>query len=98
MHADHVVSPKVYVAVFAALLAGTGLTTWIATIDLGMWNTPVALAIAVAKALLVIVFFMHLKYGSRFLWVVFAAAFFWLLHLIAGTGADYLTRSGPFAP
>ncbi len=98
MHADHVVSPKVYIAVFMGLLAGTGLTTWIATIDLGMWNTPMALAIAVTKALLVIVFFMHLKYSPRFLWVVFGAAFFWLITLIGGTAADYATRGGFLAP
>jgi cytochrome c oxidase subunit 4 len=89
---DHVVPVGIYVAVFLALLVGTGLTVWVSTLDLGFWNTPVALTIAFTKALLVILFFMHVKYSPRLLWVALAAAFFWLFQMIAGTLADYLTR------
>jgi len=83
---------RVYVVVFAALLVLTGLTVWVASLDLGAWNTPVALAIAVSKAALVILFFMHVKYSPRLIWIVVASGFFWLAHLTAGTVADYVTR------
>jgi len=94
----HVVPVRTYLAVFAALLVLTGLTVFAATVDLGMWNTPVALAIAIVKALLVILFFMHVKYGSRLIWVAAAAGFFWLLQLLAGTAADYMSRGGLGTP
>jgi cytochrome c oxidase subunit 4 len=90
--ADHVVPVGTYLAVFAALLVGTGLTVWASTLELGIWNTPVALAIAITKALLVILFFMHVKYSPRLVWVTLAAAFFWLFHMIIGTIADYVSR------
>jgi cytochrome c oxidase subunit 4 len=83
---------RVYVGVFAALLVLTGLTVGAASLDLGPWNTPVALAIALAKGLLVVLFFMHVKYSPRIIWIVVAAGFFWLVHLTAGTVADYVSR------
>jgi len=89
---DHIVSPRVYVAVFLALMVLTGLTVFAATVDLGMWNTPVALVIAVTKAVLVVLFFMHVKYSSRLVALAVGAALLWLLTLIAGVVADYLTR------
>jgi cytochrome c oxidase subunit IV len=88
----HVVPVRTYLLVFLALMAGTALTVLIATIDLGPWNTPVALGIAVTKAVLVVLFFMHMKYSGRIMWLTVAAAVFWLLNLIAGTAADYLSR------
>jgi cytochrome c oxidase subunit 4 len=90
---DHVVPVGIYIAVFLALLAGTGLTVWVSTLELGFWNTPVALAIAVTKAMLVILFFMHVKYSPRLVWITLGAAFFWLFHMIIGTIADYLSRN-----
>jgi cytochrome c oxidase subunit 4 len=89
---DHIVSPRIYVSVFLALMALTGLTVYAATVDLGVWNTPVALAIAVTKALLVVLFFMHVKYGSRLVWLAAGGAFFWLLQMLLGTAADYASR------
>jgi cytochrome c oxidase subunit IV len=89
---DHIVSPVVYVGVFLALMVGTGLTVFAATVDLGMWNTPVALLIAVAKALLVVLFFMHVKYSSRLVSLAVGASILWLLLLIVGVVADYLSR------
>ena len=89
---EHVVSPGVYVAVFLALMVGTGLTVFAATVDLGMWNTPVALLIAVAKAALVVLYFMHVKYSSRLVSLAVGASVLWLLLLIAGVAADYLSR------
>jgi len=89
---EHVVSPGVYVGVFLALIVMTGLTVFAATVDLGMWNTPVALLIAVAKAVLVVLFFMHVKYSSRLVSLAVGASVLWLLLLIAGVAADYLSR------
>jgi cytochrome c oxidase subunit IV len=89
---EHIVPVRTYVLVFLALMAGTALTVFAATVDLGIWNTPVALTIAVAKAVLVVLFFMHVKYSSRLIWVAAAAGFFWLVYLVAGTASDYLSR------
>ena len=89
---EHIVSPRVYVAVFVALIVLTGGTVFAATIDLGRWNTPVALFIAVTKAVLVVLFFMHVKYSSRLVALAVGGGILWLLMLIAGVAADYLTR------
>jgi len=89
---EHIVSPRVYVTVFVGLMALTAATVFAATIDLGRWNTPVALIIAVTKAVLVVLFFMHVKYSSRLVALAVGGAVLWLLTLIAGVAADYLTR------
>jgi cytochrome c oxidase subunit 4 len=89
---EHIVSPRVYVAVFVVLMVLTGLTVFAATIDLGRWNTPVALVIAVTKATFVVLFFMHVKYSSRLVALAVGGGLLWLLTLIAGVAADYLTR------
>lgn len=92
-HTPHHIVPKsTYYLIFLALMAGTGLTWWIATIDLGMMNNVIMLAIAVTKATLVVLFFMHVKYGSRLTWVVLGASVFFLLVLLVLTLNDYLTR------
>jgi cytochrome c oxidase subunit IV len=84
---------RTYALVFLALLVLTGLTTAIAFLDLGgSINTMFALAIAVSKALLVILYFMHVRYSDRLTWVFAGAGFFWLLILIGGTMDDVLTR------
>ena len=80
--------------VFATLLALTLLTVGIAFLDLGGYlNTVVALTIAVCKALLVLLFFMHVRYSSRLTWVCVGAGVFWLVLLLSLTMSDYLTRS-----
>jgi cytochrome c oxidase subunit 4 len=89
---EYVVSPVVYVGVFLALIVGTGLTVFAATVDLGMWNTPVALLIAVAKATLVVLYFMHVKYSSRLVALAVGGSILWLLLLMAGVAADYVSR------
>ena len=94
MKAKHVVSIKVYAAVFAALIGLTLLTTAVAFIDLGGdTNAIAALTIAICKALLVILFFMHARYSSRLTWVFASAGFFWLMILLTLTISDVLTRS-----
>ena len=89
---DHVVPISTYVLVFLALMVGTGVTVGASYVDLGMWNTPVAMLIAITKASLVVFFFMHLKYSSRLLWVWLGAALFFLVLLIVGVESDYLAR------
>jgi cytochrome c oxidase subunit 4 len=95
-HAPHVhVTPLwIYFTVFLALAAGTILTWYASTIDLGLLNTPIALLIATIKAALVILFFMHVIHSTRLTWVVVIGSFLWLGVLFVLTFADYLTRSG----
>jgi cytochrome c oxidase subunit 4 len=82
-----------YYSVWITLLILTGLTAWISTVDLGSANTIVALVIATAKATIVALFFMHIKYTSEKLTkVVIFAAIFWLLILLVLSMADYATR------
>jgi cytochrome c oxidase subunit 4 len=91
----HIVGNRfTYFLVFLALMVGTGITVAVAYIDLGWLNLPLALAIATTKALLVILFFMHLKDHPKLIKVTFAAAFFFFAILIAHTLSDYLTRGG----
>ena len=95
---DHIVPVRVYVLIFAILLALTAVTTAVAYVDLGIMNVVVMLAIAVVKAVLVILFFMHVRYSSRLTWVVVASGFVWLGLLVGITGMDLLVRSRlPFA-
>jgi len=88
----HVVPVKTYLAVFVALICFTLLTTAAAFVDMGRMNTVVALAIAVTKMLLVILFFMHVKYSPGLTRIVVLAGFFWLAILVALSLADELTR------
>ena len=90
-------SPKLYFLVFATLIVLTGVTVWVAYLDLGPLNTVVALTIAVCKTLLVILYFMHVRYSSRLTWVFASAGFFWLAILLAFTMSDLRTR-GWLAP
>ena len=88
----HIASPKLYYAVFAALIVGTVLTYLAALVDFGFMNNIVMLTIACTKALLVILFFMHVRWSSRLTWVVAAAGFFWLLIMFSITMSDYMSR------
>ena len=80
-----------YLKVFAALIVGTILTVVAARIDMGPLNNVVMLLIAVTKATLVILFFMHVRWGTRLTSVVAMAGFFWLLLLFSIIG-DYISR------
>ena len=92
MSVDHVAPKSLYYAVFAALIVGTLLTYAAARVDMGALNNVVMLTIALTKALLVILFFMHVRWGTRLTWLVVASGFFWLLILFSITMADFLTR------
>jgi cytochrome c oxidase subunit IV len=89
---DHIVPVGVYVLVFLALLVGTGATVGASYVDLGIWNTPVAMLIAVTKASLVVLFFMHLKYSPKLFWVWVGAAIFFLVLMLTGFASDYLAH------
>lgn len=97
----HIVPRKIYFRVFVSLMALTALTTYAATINLDKLvgietfplNTVVALAIAVVKASLVVLFFMHIRYSSHLSRLVVVAGLFWLAILIALTASDVFTRN-----
>jgi cytochrome c oxidase subunit 4 len=95
---QQIVPLKTYVTVFVSLIGLTLLTTGVAFIDLGPFNTVVALVIAFCKMLLVIFFFMHLRQSGGLVRIVLLAGFFWLALLIGLTTADYRTRNWTPAP
>ena len=88
----HIVPKRTYYIVYAILMVCTYLTVEIALVDLGALNTIAALSIAVFKALLVVLFFMHVRYSTRLTWLVIVGGLFWLGILLALTMGDYLTR------
>ncbi len=90
---EHIVPTRVYYTIFGILMLCTYLTVQIAFLDLGPLNTIGALGIAIFKAVLVVLFFMHVKYSTRLTWAVVAGSVFWFGILIVLTLADYLTRS-----
>lgn len=94
----HVVPIGVYVGVFLALMALTLLTTGVAYIDLGAFNTVAALTIAVVKMLLVVLFFMHVKYSTGLTRIVIICGFFWLGIMITLSLSDELTRGWELNP
>jgi cytochrome c oxidase subunit IV len=90
---EHIMSSKFYYTIWIALLGLTGITAGVAFVDLGPLNVIVALVIATIKALLVVLFFMHVKYTSEKLTkIVIVSAIFWLFLLLALSMADYTTR------
>jgi cytochrome c oxidase subunit IV len=93
-HADHhIISPVTYGIVFATLLVFTGITVAAAFVNLGIFNPIVALAIACTKAVIVILFFMHVKYQSKLVKLTVTAGFFTFLVLITMTLTDYISRA-----
>ena len=96
--AGHVVPISTYVGVFFILMIGTAVTTWVAYIDLGRWNTVVALTIAVIKMIFVVLFFMHVKYATGLTRIVILAGFFWLGIMITLSCSDELTRTWEIVP
>ena len=90
---EHILSAKLYVIIWAALMCLTVITAGVAFIDLGPFNTVVALVIATFKALLVVLIFMHVKYTSdRLTKTVVLSALFWLMLLLGLSLMDYGTR------
>jgi cytochrome c oxidase subunit 4 len=92
-HFEHIVSGKLYWLIWFILIVCTVLTAWVATIDLGQFNTVVALSIATFKASIVVLIFMHVKYTSeKMTKAILIAAVFWLLLLLVLSLTDYSSR------
>ncbi|HEX8161172.1 MAG TPA: cytochrome C oxidase subunit IV family protein [Pyrinomonadaceae bacterium] len=97
---EHIVSRKVYFLIFGALMALTALTVLAAQVSFGneAIGTVIALTIAVAKATLVVLYFMHVRHSPRLTWIVIASGFLWLAIMIGLTMSDYLTRGWSALP
>ena len=89
---NHVVPVRLYLTIVGCLFVLTAITVLAAFVELGALNTPVALAIAIVKATLVVLFFMHVRYSTPLMWVFAAAGFFMLLLLLALMMQDYMSR------
>ncbi len=89
----HIVSPRIYAVIFGALLVFTAITVGASYLELGIFNPIVALAIAVFKATLVVLFFMHVRYSSKLTKLTVAAGLFTFLVLITMTLTDYISRA-----
>jgi cytochrome c oxidase subunit 4 len=97
--AEHHVTPVwQYVLVFFLLLVGTGLTVGASLVDMGWANTPVAMTIAIGKALLVLLVFMELRQSTRMTVLTATAGFFWLVLMITTFMMDYWTRIAVVLP
>ncbi len=93
-HAEHhIVTPIQYSLVFGTLLLGTAITVGAAYVDLKVFNPIIALGIATFKAMVVILFFMHVKFQSRLIKMTVSAGFFTFLVLITMTLSDYISRA-----
>ena len=89
---EHILPRRVYYTIYGVLMFCTYLTLQIAFLDLGAANTVAALAIAFFKATIVVLYFMHVRYGTRLTWAIALAGVFWLGILLVLTVGDYLTR------
>ena|SRR5215471_10501380 len=89
---EHIVPKKTYLFVWTALLLLLGLTVAVSYVRLGWLNAFAAVSIAITKAVIIIMFFMHVRYSSRLLWIFVCAGFFWLAILFTLSFGDYFTR------
>ena len=94
----HVSPLSTYITIFLALMVLTALTVFAAFVNLGQFNAPIALAIAIFKATLVILYFMHVKYSSKLTKLVVMTGLFFLVILLGETMMDYASRGFPGAP
>jgi cytochrome c oxidase subunit 4 len=88
----HILPIGTYVAVYIALLVLLAATVGAAYINVEPFNFALTMIIAAAKAVLILLFFMHVRYSDRLVWVFSSAAFLWLAILIALSLNDYFTR------
>jgi cytochrome c oxidase subunit 4 len=89
----HVVSPRIYVVIFLLLLLFTGLTVGASYVEMGIFNPIAAILIACIKAVIVVLFFMHVKYSSKLTKLTVFCGIFTFLALIGMTLADYISRA-----
>jgi cytochrome c oxidase subunit IV len=90
---EHIVAPITYVAVWAGLLVLLAATIILAYVPLGPVHVVISTSIAFAKAILIVLFFMHVKYKQRLIAVFVCAGFFWLAIMFTLSLTDYMTRS-----
>ena len=90
---ETVIPKKIYFSVWAALLVLLGITVGVSYIHLGWLNPVAAVAIAGVKAMIIIMYFMHVRYSKRMIWVFVAAGFLWLTIMFTLSFGDYFTRS-----
>lgn len=88
----HVVSIGTYLMVYLALLILLGATVGAYYVNLGFWSIALGVTIAVIKAVLILLYFMHVRFSSRLVWIFAVAGFVWLAILIGLTLNDYVTR------
>jgi cytochrome c oxidase subunit 4 len=90
---SHILPVRTYLAVFIALIVLLAATVAVNYLPLGEFNVVIALIIAVCKMFLVMLFFMHVRYSGRLIWIYVGVGFFWLGILIMLTMSDVLTRN-----
>ena len=90
---EHIVPKKTYIFVWMFLLIMLGVTVAVSYVRLGWLNAVAAVGIAVTKAVVIIMFFMHVRYNRHLVWIFVCAGFFWLSILFALSFGDYLTRA-----
>jgi cytochrome c oxidase subunit 4 len=89
---EHIVSPKIYIIIFATLMLGTAITVWAAYQNFGQFNIIIAVGIATVKATLVVLYFMHARYASKRTQLMIVSGMFWLAIMLFMTLSDYVTR------
>lgn len=89
---SHIVPKSIYFIVFVLLAVLLMFTVLVAQVNLGFWNTPIAMSIALAKAALIVLFFMHVRYAPPLVRVFAAGGFLWLAIMFILTFSDVLTR------
>ena len=92
-HHHHVVPPRIYITILLALIVGTAVTVGASYVDMGPLNPVIALAIAATKMILVVLFFMHVKYSTKLTKLTVGAGLFTFLVLVGMTLSDYWTRA-----
>jgi cytochrome c oxidase subunit IV len=88
----HIASVRTYVLIFTMLMVFTAITVAVAFTNLGPFNFPIAISIAIIKATLVVLFFMHLKYSSQLTKLIIGVGLFFLFVLFSLTMTDYVSR------
>jgi cytochrome c oxidase subunit 4 len=88
-----IITPKTYIVILLALLVGTALTVWASFWELGLWNPVIALAIASTKMILVVLYFMHVRYSTKLTKLTLIAGVFMFLVLVSLILADYTSRA-----
>jgi cytochrome c oxidase subunit IV len=92
-HTHEIDSVRTYALVFLALIGCTVITTAVAFVDLGAFSVVVALAIAVCKMLLVVLFFMHVRHSTKLTKLVLVGGILWLFIMLGMTSTDFASRT-----